>query len=344
MRYIGSKTKLLHQISDFIHENVRDNSEVFCDLFSGTGAVAKYFKSNYQVIANDNLFFSFILHYVAVQLNETPSFEALKKNGINNPIEYLNSNPIEIDLSKAFVYLNYSPAGPKNRMYFSEENALRIDFIRQTLNIWLESNSINQNEYYFLLSALLEAIPNVSNTTGTYGAYLKKWDKRALKDIKIESPKVVKNNKTNRSFNCDSNDLINRISGDILYIDPPYNTRQYLSNYHVLETIALYDYPELKGITGTRSDTTTNSKYSSKTKVIEAFDSLISSAKFKHIIVSYSSQGIMSKEIIENILKSHGDASSFVFKSIIYRKYRSKISTKSDLYEYLFYIRKILND
>jgi adenine-specific DNA-methyltransferase len=344
MRYIGSKTKLLQQISNFIQENVRDKSESFCDLFSGTGAVAKHFKSDYQVIANDNLYFSFILHYVSVQLNELPLFEGLKENGISNPIDYLNNNPIDIDLDKAFVYLNYSPAGPKNRMYFSEENALRIDFIRQTLIIWLESKSINQNEYYFLLSALLEAVPYVSNTTGTYGAYLKNWDKRALKNIKIESPTLVNNNKVNRSFNCDSNDLINKISGDILYIDPPYNTRQYLSNYHVLETIALYDYPDLKGITGTRSDTTTNSKYSSKSKVIEAFDDLISSAKFKHIIVSYSSQGIMSKEIIENILKSHGVVSSFVFKSITYRKYKSKISTNSDLYEYLFYIRKILND
>lgn len=340
MRYIGSKTKLLEHISDFIKENVRDDSEVFCDIFSGTGAVAKYFKPDYQIIANDNLFFSYVLHFVAVQINEIPTFEKLKKSGVSDPFDYLNNHPVEIDYSKAFVYMNYSLAGADKRMYFSEDNSLRIDFIRQNISDWFENKIINKNEYYYLLSSLLQAIPFVSNTTGTYGAYLKIWDKRALKKIKIVEPLITNNYRQNYSYNLDTNELIKSIRGDVLYIDPPYNTRQYISNYHVLESIALYDNPKLKGVTGTRDDRKLKSKYSSKALVRDAFDDLILNANFKHIIVSYSSQGIMDKETIERIMKCYGDEDSFVYKTIPYRQYKSKIIKKSNLEEYLFYIRK----
>ena len=340
MRYIGSKIKLIEHISNFINENVRDDSEIFCDIFSGTGAVAKYFKKEYKIIANDSLFFSYVLHFVAVQINETPSFYGLKNIGIYDPLDYLNNNPIEIDYSKAFVYLNYSPAGPKKRMYFSEANSLRIDFARQKIGVWYKQKIVNENEYYYLLCSLLEAIPFISNTTGTYGAYLKNWDKRALKKIDLLPPLIINNHKNNHSFNADSNELIKNISGDILYIDPPYNTRQYISNYHVLESIALYDYPTLKGVTGTRDDSNSKSKYSSRKLVEGAFKELISNAKFKHIIVSYSSQGIMSKDTIEKIMKDYGVIDSFKYRTIPYRKYKSKIIKKTDLEEYLFYIRK----
>lgn len=344
MRYIGSKTKLINEISIFIHDNVKDKSDIFCDLFSGTGSVAKYFKKEYEIISNDNLYFSYVLQFVAVQLNESPTFNGLRSIGIEDPFYYLNNKEAHTDFRNSFVYLNYSPAGPDKRMYFSEKNALRIDFIRQQLDSWLLKRVITKNEFFYLLSALIEAVPFISNTTGTYGAFLKSWDKRAFKNLTIEPPVIVNNHRENLTYNCDANELIKIIEGDILYIDPPYNTRQYISNYHVLETIALYDNPVLKGITGTRDQTKSNSKFSSKKLVIQAFENLISAAKFKNIIVSYSSQGIMSKETITNILLKYGDSSSFKFKSIPYRKYKSKIITDSNVQEYLFYIRKNTND
>lgn len=46
-------------------------------------------------------------------------------------------------------------------------------------------------------------------------------------------------------------ELITQIKGvDILYLDPPYNERQYAPKYHILETIAKWDNPKIQGITG----------------------------------------------------------------------------------------------
>jgi len=95
---------------------------------------------------------------------------------------------------------------------------------------------IDEIEYYYLLASLIEGVPYVSNITGTYGAYLKEWDKRALKAFEMARPDVIDNGKANRSYNADANALIRELEGDILYIDPPYNSRQYAPNYHLLET------------------------------------------------------------------------------------------------------------
>lgn len=57
----------------------------------------------------------------------------------------------------------------------------------------------------------------------------------------------------NEVYNSKIEDIIEDIDADILYLDPPYTINQYSTQYHVLETIAKYDDPELKGITGARN-------------------------------------------------------------------------------------------
>ena len=126
---------------------------------------------------------------------------------------------------------------------------------------------IDENEYYYLLASLIEGIPFVSNITGTYGAYLKDWDKRAFKKFEMIRLNVIDNAYINECYNINSNDLISKISGDILYLDPPYNERQYLPNYHLLETIAKYDNPKINGKTGIREYTNQKSNYCIKRKV-----------------------------------------------------------------------------
>src|SRR5699024_5120750 len=124
-----------------------------------------------------------------------------------------------------------------------------IDFIREKLDEWKKNIWITEEEYYYLLSSLIESIPYVSNITGTYGAFLKHWDKRALKSLELVPLEVKDNKKKNIAYNQDANELIKELSADIVYIDTPYNTRQYASNYHVLENIATNQHPTLKGKT-----------------------------------------------------------------------------------------------
>lgn len=340
MRFIGSKLNMLENIDTVVKENIKDNSSVFCDIFSGTASVGEHFKKKFIVQTNDKLYFSYVIQLAKIQNNTIPNFKRLKEYGITNPIQYLETQEIQIE-DTYFITHNYSPYKNCERMYFTVENASRIDFIRQTIELWKNNQLLNDHEYYYLLASLIEAVPYISNISGTFGAYLKKWDKRTQQPLQLKEIEVVNNYEQNKSYNDDANELIKNISGHILYIDPPYNSRQYISNYHVLETIARYDNPSIYGVTGLRPYSEEKSLYCNKKSIETVFEDLIKNAKFKHLIVSYSSDGILSEQQIENILKKYGIASSYKLYKFPYRKYKSKQKQiNNELYEYIFYIQK----
>lgn len=340
MRYIGSKKKLLENIENVIKDNVKEDNQSFVDLFSGTGVVGEYFKKDYKIISNDLLYFSYIIQKARIENNTIPKFLKLKKIGIYNPFYYLENENFIIN-EDYFITYNFSPYLNNERMYFTVKNAGRIDFIRITIKKWKLEGLLSDIEYSYLLATLLESITFISNISGTYGAYLKHWDKRALSDLKLIGISVINNGMKNRCFNEDANKIIKKLSGDILYIDPPYNGRQYISNYHVLETIAKYDNPEIFGKTGLRFCGDKKSKYCSKREVFESFNELIKFAKFKHIIVSYSSDGLLNESEIQSILIKYGIENTYKIYKLPYRKYKSKNKQDSDkLYEFLFYISK----
>jgi adenine-specific DNA-methyltransferase len=342
MRYIGGKSQLLGDIEAVIEENGTGRETVFCDIFSGTGSVARYFKPKYEVHSNDILHFSYVIQKATVENNKQPMFSKLSRIGISDPIKYLEETEIAGEIQQSFfVAENYAPNDHCNRMYISKRNAVRVDFIRNTIESWSKTGLIDEKEYYFLLASLIEGVPFVSNITGTYGAYLKQWDKRALKAFEMARLSVLDNGRKNKSYNADANKLIRELEGDILYIDPPYNSRQYAPNYHLLETISRYDEPEIRGVTGMRPYDDIRSAFCVKSEVLDVFEDLIAKAKFANIVMSYSTDGLMSSEQIENILKKHGIENSYKRYDIPYRKYKSKISNETKtLQEYLFYIKK----
>lgn len=340
MRFIGNKTNLLEKIKSVIDENCTDNNEIFCDIFSGTGSVSRFFKPHYKIISNDLLYFSHILTAATIENNKVPGFDNLKAVGIVDPFAYLETEDVS-DIA-GFVTEEYSPAGTMGRQYLTVENAKRIDFIRNTIETWRKDQLIDSYEYKYLLAALIEAIPFVSNTTGTYGAYLKSWDKRAYKRLELVKLGVADNSRRNICYNEDANELIKKISGDILYIDPPYNERQYLPNYHLLETIARYDSPVLKGVTGVRPYNNEKSNYCIKRNVKASFDALIENADFRHIVISYSDDGLLTLDEIIEILEAYCIKDSVKVYKIPYNRYKSKAPQygKAEHYEYIFYAKK----
>lgn len=338
LRYIGSKVNLIEKIEEFIQQNTLGNEQTFLDLFAGSNAVALNFKRKYTVYTNDLLYFSYVLAKANIENNGPLTFDLLKQNGIDNPLDYLQNTSIE-NLPADYYELAYSPTGGK--MYFTVENAKRIDFVRNTIEIWKKQNLINETEYFYLISALIEAIPFISNTTGTYGAFLKHWDKRALKPLILNPLNVIDNKRNNKAFNTDSNDLIKTISADIVYIDPPYNKRQYASNYHVLENIARHNKPELKGITSLFDYKTLKSDYSNQKKAYDTLDNLLQNIDATHVILSYNNEGIIPEDKLIDLMKKHSIDGNIVIERIPYRKYKSKLTSKSyELYELLLYIRK----
>ena len=293
MRYIGSKRALLEKIDKVLSKHVDGTEQTFLDLFAGTNVVGRYFKSRYKIISNDLLYFSYVNAKATIENNNELRFDGLKKIGIIDPFEYFN-NDKNIKPNNHYYAKAYSPVGQK--MYFTEENAQRIDFIRDSIDNWKKDNLLTESEYYYLVSSLIEAIPFISNTTGTYGAYLKKWDNRALNKLCIKPLDVINNGRNNKAYNMNSNQLVKNVNVDIAYVDTPYNNRQYASNYHVLENIARNNKPKLKGKTGIFDWKSLRSDYSMKKRALNAMEDLIKNLNSRHIILSYSSEGIISEK------------------------------------------------
>jgi len=344
MRFIGNKTQLLENIKEVVDKHAA-GANSFCDIFSGTASVARFFKQWYEVYSNDLLYFSYCLQRATIENPSKPTFERLTKAlGILDPISYFNEMSTEcmesLPIERRFFQNNYAPTG--GRMYITDSNALRIDFARNTIEDWNNAGFLSTDEYFYLVACVVEGAPFVSNIAGTYGAFNKKWDVRSNKLFVLIDLPVVNNGLSNRSYNEDGAKLLQHISGDILYIDPPYNERQYLPNYHVLETAAKYDFPTLHGVTGQRPYKLQRSDFCSKKTVVNAFDALLENARFKHIILSYNTDGIMTLDEIEATMKKHGVASTFEVNYIPYRRFKSKnIVTKTEeLKEMLVYIQK----
>lgn len=335
MRYIGNKSKVLNEIDRLINKKgLNKKGLTFFDAFTGTATVAHHYKNIYHLLANDNLYFSYII--AEAKLNSKATM--FEKLGFN-PFEYFNN----VDTSNCigFIAKNFAPV-LSDRMYFSDENARFIDFIRQTINDWYMTDKITENEKYFLIASLIESVSKVANVAGVYGSFLKAWDPRAVKRmvyLPIDTEPHVDD--LAEIYNDDILNVIKKVKGDILYLDPPYTKNQYSIQYHLLETIALYDNPIIKGKTGARDMHMYTSDFSREGNVHIAFEELIANANFKHIILSYSSDGIMSKEYIESILKRYGKKETYEFIKFSYRQYKnSKAEDRDNHCEYLFYIEK----
>lgn len=344
MRYIGSKQKLLEHIKKVI-EKLGVNIETILDGFSGTATVAKFLNDNgYTVSTCDMQYYSYILQYCKVKVNNK-NLTFKKLLGFENKeevLEYFNNYPEE-DLIEGFIYNNYCPTGTKYskfiRLYFSDLNGKLIDTFRTKIQSWFDMKQINEEEYMWLLGNLLEGISLVSNIAGVYGAYLKKLQTNAKKRLIMKNHFDCNGNKNNKCYIMDALECIKQNEHTVCYFDPPYNTRQYCDNYHILETIALYDNPKIFGKTGKRDTTSQKSKFSSKRLVKKEWDNFFKYCKSKYLLWSYSSDSLLSKEEIIDICNKYGKLISF--DEINHKKFVSNKKTENNgVIEYLILTEK----
>ena len=310
MNYIGSKYSLL----DFLHDTIKKvtgyndgDNFVFGDLFAGTGVVGSYYKElGCTVISNDIQYYSYsiIKHYIE-------NDDSVRKD----LFEYFNN----LKGIEGFIYKNYCAGSGSGRNYFTDENGKKCDAIRTELQRMFDEKEIDEHTYFYYLGSLINSIDKYANTASVYGAFLKHIKKSAQKEFIIEPLKIV-NGPSGKVFNENINDVVKHIKGDVLYLDPPYNARQYCSNYHVLETIARYDNPVLNGMTGLRPVGNQKSEFCSKRTVERAFEDLIADAKFKYIFLSYNNEGLMSLETIKRIMSKYG---KYSFYTKAYKRYKA---------------------
>lgn len=350
MNYIGSKQTLIPFLNDVYRKIAVGDEKSFCDIFAGTGAVGRHFKRlGLRVIANDVQYYAYALNKAYIEINEPPRFARLREkysakidsrspapdDSVAAVLAFINDLPGR----RGFIARHYGPDG--NRLYYTRENAEKADRIRQSIALWRRQGLITEHEYFYVLCSLLEAIDQVANTASVYGAYLKKVKPSARRPLALRPLELSNHVSGCEVFNRDANELIEEVECDVLYLDPPYNHRQYGANYHVLETIAAYDGPRLSGVTGMRDYV--RSKYCQPKSARRALEEVVRKARAKHILLSYNDEGLLGLDEIREILSSRGKPSVFQkaysrFKADNGREYRRDATV-----EYVHYVRVIKN-
>lgn len=314
-RYLGNKYKLLDFIKSTIAAECHGINTV-ADIFAGTGSVASAFTDK-KLITNDILYFNYICHVAW--------FGSQKYN--------------ESKVETLVYYYNYLRPQAENYMsenfsdtFFSAADCRKIGFIREDIEKRYNAGEINARERAILITSLLYAMDKIANTCGHYDAYIKgaTFEKHLELTLPLASNE---NNQNNQCYNEDANKLVERIEADLVYIDPPYNSRQYCDAYHLLENVARWEKPIVTGVALKMDRSKLKSDYctSSAAKV---FEDLVSKIKAKYILLSYNnmaekgngrSNAKISDDDIMRILSRKGKVKVFS------EKYKAFSAGKSDI-------------
>lgn len=300
-RYLGNK----YSLSGFIRKTVDANCKgvnIVVDIFSGTGSVANIFKDK-MLITNDLLYSNYISNY---------AWFGHEKYSQNKIIEIIYEyNQVE---TKENNYMRENFADT----FFSADDCSKIGYIREDIEKKYKNKEINFKEYTILITSLLYAMDKIANTVGHYDAYRKnaEFEKNLTLNVLLPEENL---NPNNICYNLDANELIKKIEGDLLYLDPPYNSRQYCDAYHLLENVARWEKPEVYGIARKMDRTGLKSAYCMIT-AISAFEELIKNAETKYILLSYNnmsdkgndrSNAKISDDDIMRILSKKGKVTIF---------------------------------
>ena len=268
-RYLGNKYKLLPFITRVV-ENECKNINTVADIFAGTGAVASAFIDK-KIITNDIMYSNYICH-VAWFSSEHYSEEKI----IKIITQYNNLKVVEDN----YMSDNFSDT------YFSLDDCRKIGFIRQDIEDKFNSGVINARERALLITSLLYAMDKIANTCGHYDAYRQGVEFEKHLELYVPQPEPDVN-ENNVCYNMDTNELAPEIEADLIYIDPPYNSRQYCDAYHLLENVARWEKPEVFGVARKMDRTALKSDYCTQ-KATVAFENLIDSIHAKYILLSYN--------------------------------------------------------
>jgi adenine-specific DNA-methyltransferase len=340
VRYLGNKTKLLPAIESLLAARGVRPGALVLDVFTGTASVARRMKAlGYRVAANDLMACAVVNARATVGLRGPPRFakllgraplrkflassaarEALASDGdratlpLRAALAFLERRA---EPREGLIFRQYSDGGPAGRCFFRGEIGRAIDGVHACLEKWQRERWIDESERCVLLASLVDGADRVANISGTYGAFLKSWQPNARGPLELRPPPIVPGPAA-RVFRRDGNELVRRFACDVLYVDPPYNRRQYAKNYHVLEVIAeLSDVrdreryeAEIYGKTGLRpmddrvSDYCLGDARSGTSPCARAFAALVKDARAEHLVVSYNEEGILSLDEITAALEA----------------------------------------
>lgn len=363
MRYIGNKTRLLPFLTQTL-ETLTIEPGVACDPFSGTASVARALKARgWRVHCGDLMAMSYAFQVARVELDRTPDFPASLLGTPSSPrsraasyatvIAHLDGLPP----SPGFVSEHYTPAGRigrrSGRMYFRPENAARIDAIRERIADWSAARHLDRRGEQLLLATIVQAADRVANTTGVYASFVKSWQPNALKPLRLRAIRPAAPGRSAAqgctAFLGPAHELTERVGTiDLLYLDPPYNERQYPGYYHIPELLARgwRPPPALRGKTGLIPDEELRSDWCRRGRCEDELRGLLQRADVRHVLLSYNDEGLLPAETIEAVLRETGESDSYRRFDLGYRRYRSDADGParryrgSEVRERLHYVRR----
>ncbi|MDR1471723.1 MAG: Dam family site-specific DNA-(adenine-N6)-methyltransferase [Synergistaceae bacterium] len=317
-RYLGNKYKLLPFITSVVTENCTGVNSV-ADIFAGTGAVASAFTDK-QIITNDNLYSNYICH-LAWFSPQTYSREKIERLIARyNTVEVVADNYMNLTFADTF---------------FSLADCRKIGYVREDVETRCANGEINERERALLITSLLYAADKIANTCGHYDAFRQGVEFDRHLELSVPLP-LGDLNSGNVCYNEDTNELVKRIAADLVYIDPPYNSRQYCDAYHLLENIARWEKPAVSGVARKMDRSALKSDYCTN-KAAAAFEDLIRSVNAHYILLSYNnmaqkgndrSNAKISDSDIMRVLSAKGEVRVFT------RDYKPFSTGKSDIDEH----------
>jgi adenine-specific DNA-methyltransferase len=332
-RYLGSKARISDKILDIVGAPAH-NSGAFVDVFSGTGVVSRQAAlRGWKIVANDHLFSASVTTMAQLLSKEDVPFGYF--GGYSSALTQLSQS---IPVS-GFVFREYTPSGKsktgQKRQYFTPENGRQIDGLRKVIEDWHLERKITTLEKTLLIADLLSSTNAIANIAGTYGCFLSYWSSNALRPLELRPRTLLNESSTFSVLNVDAFE-ISTLPEDVAYLDPPYTKRQYAAYYHILETIAAGDCPEVEGVTGLRPWKEKSSLFCYKTKALSALERLIGNLNAQRIILSYSSEGHMALKDVESLLKQFGTVTVHTIDEIgRYRPNQGASAAGKSVTEYL---------
>ena len=341
MRYIGNKTRLLPFILRILEREKILVGSVH-DAFAGTASVSRALKAQgWRVYSSDLLMSSYVFQraYVVAE-GPDPLLAEMARD--------LSSLPARI----GFISQYFSPAGgslSEGRMYFTPENAGRIDAAREELEIWRKAGTIGEDSYYLLLAAILEGADKVANTAGVYASYMKRWQPNAQRPFAIAPEEPLKGSAPAEAFLMDATEAAKSIEDvDLVYIDPPYNSRQYVAYYHIPEILArgwADSTPAIRGRVGLLASEEGRSQWSHGRRVQKLFSALLRTTNARNALVSFNSEGHLKPDVLLALLEKAAVDGKVSHFSQRYRRYRADRDRagrqyhRDIAYEHLYLVR-----
>lgn len=344
----------MDEVLQEIEKHVKQGDTIV-DLMSGTGSVARALRDeDYVVIAADLMTYSYFHNVVGLKIDSVPDFNGLSTEigyrdnvcggHYTQVLQYLNN----LEPVKGYYFNEFSPEGhpklvKKARHYFSNENSQLIDAIVLKLNDWRDTAKTTKMENALLRHSLILSINDIANVSGTYGHYhakqvKKSEDRLIIKASLEESIFLNTRSKDHVVLQGYAEELAKDIKADLCYIDPPYTKRQYAANYHILETVARGDFPDAIGASGLRPWRDQYSNFNSKVKIRDSFRKIIQDMECDIFIVSYSEDGLLTKEELTELMEEFGEVS---FRAFSHKRFKSNDSKLSkNLSEYLFTLKR----